>query len=402
MFNIPKHLFLNVFACVSFICYAYAEPIIEHTDDYKVLSVTRHSMRGVTFLNGQKISLTDNLSLPNPFLRWNYDLTHEGIELVEINCLNECVQAGLDELGLGKWKKEWTEIRVNFLDDRTFLTGKLLKEKMGHSQAKLTAVIDKAHSNELYSFNPVNHDCVVYEMDPGRFPSNVPAHPSRIDPIVLRERTHTFLNWLSLALGQGPFTGNLPDVYIDGKLNPFYSTYVSMAADLIIMSSSSKPSLNRLFKNDKVYPYQKEVVESASKFTSAFLTGLYSMQFITYNSFPVVEYLNRMEFNNTGKILLSHDIRQFQLLAALNLEPFPLNIPFQSYVFIQSKDQICVMYTAPKISEEGTFHQNSFLKKLIWKGTLDEWKAKIQNMTHYFDPIYPLYPIKDAYELIID
>lgn len=38
---------------------------------------------------------------------------------------------------------------------------------------------------------------------------------------------------------------------------------------------------------------------------------------------------------------------------------------------------------------------------VIWKGTIQEWKEKIQNLYTYVNPSYPLYPMKKAYELLI-
>ena len=42
---------------------------------YKVLCFTRHSMRGVSFINSQEIPLPNDIILPNPFIAWNQDLS---------------------------------------------------------------------------------------------------------------------------------------------------------------------------------------------------------------------------------------------------------------------------------------------------------------------------------------
>lgn len=385
---------------VHILCCAYTESSSSN-DTYKVLSITRHSMRGVPFFNSQEISLSNDLILPNPFLCWDDNISQAGIELVNAKCINACVQMGLKELHLGKWRKEWEEIRTDFLSERTFFTGKILKQKLRDAHIPITAVIDKENPNQLYAYNSTNYDAVTFDMGAGKFSTNVPPFPSNIDSSILQAKTRDFLNWLSLSILKKPFTGELPDVYIDGQLNPFYTTNVSVAAYLISMTSFPQPPLNKIFKNNEYYPHQRDVVKSACKWLNYALTNYYSTQFIVYNSFPIIEFLDHMEFNNKGRIIISHDIRQFQFLRALDIESYPENLPFQSYVIVQSRDQVCLLYTAAKISKQGVY-QKPFIKKLIWKGTLGEWQAKIQNMSTYVNPIYPLYPIKEAYELNID
>lgn len=395
-----KKIYLLIILFVSSICCVYSESSSQ-SDNYKVLSITRHSMRGVPFFNSQEIPLTDDLILPNPFLSWDENLTQAGIDLINAKCINDCVQMGLKELHLGKWHKEWEEIRVDFLSERPFLTGKILKQKLRNPHIKLTAVIDKDHPTQLYTYNSSNYDSVSFDMGAGRFPTHVPPFPSNIESSILQEKTRDFFNWLSLSILKKPFTGELPDVYIDGQLNPFYTTNVSVAANLISMTSFPQPPLNKIFKNNEFYPHQREVSKSACKWLNYVLTNYYATQFIVYNSFPIIEFFNHMELNNKGRIILSHDLRQFQLLRALDIESYPENLPFQSYIIIQTTDQVCLLYTAAKISKQGAY-QKPFIKKVIWKGSLEEWQAKIQHMTSYVDPIYPLYPIKEAYELNID
>lgn len=369
--------------------------------EYKVLCMTRHSMRGVMFFNGQEILLPNDIILPNPFYSWNEDVTQAGCDLVNAKAINACVQAGLRELRLGKWNKHWEEIRVNFLYQGTFLTGKVLKDKLKDPNIKLTAVIDKEHPDRIYSFNSDNYDSVTFNMTAGSFPTNVPPFPSLIDPTVLQTKTRSFLNELSSSLHKGPFTGDLPEVFIKGFMNPFYQSNIFVATDLILMSAFSKPPLCQIFKNDDSYGNQRRLVNSASDWQSYFVTNYYSTLFTVYASFPMIEYFQAMSLNNKGKILVTENSRQVQLLKSLNID-VPLEIfPCQSLVLIQSKDEVCIMFTAPKLSKQGIFSKRSFTVKLIWKGSLEEWEAKVQHMYNYVDPLYPLYPVKEASELYI-
>lgn len=371
-------------------------------EDYKVLCLTRHSMRGISFVNAQEIKLPSNITLPNPFIAWDEELSQAGAHLIQASAINDCVEAGFHELNLRKWKKKWEEIRVDFLYQRTFLTGNILKKRLKNPSIKLTAVINKEEPGEFYLYNSENYDSVSYAMTAGTFKTNVPSTPTNIDPAILQEKTGTFLNWLNLSINEQPFSGELPPVFIDGNFNSFYATDITIATDLMIMSAFPTPPLNKLFKNKKYYPFQKEVVESACDLLGYTLPNLYSTQFVVYNSIPIIQYFDNMEFSNKGKIILTHDIRQLQLLKALHIEANPENIPFQSYVFIQAKDQVCIMYTAPKISKRGILRKRVFTTKLIWKGSLDEWNEKTENMYQYVDPIYPLYPVKEAFELKVE
>lgn len=378
------------------------EVVGDSEGEYKVLCMTRHSMRGVMFFNSQEIQLPNDIILPNPFYSWNENVTQAGCDLVNAKAINECVQAGLRELGLGKWDKRWEEIRVNFLYQGTFLTGKTLKDKLKDPAIKLTAVINKEHPNQVYAYNSNNYDSVTFNMTAGSFPSNVPPFPSHIESSLLQEKTRDFINDLSFSLHKGPFTEDLPDVFIGGLINPFYQTNIFMSTDLILMSAFSKSPLNQLFKNNERYPHSYQLIQSASSWQSYFAGNYYSPQFTVYASFPMIEYFEAMTLNNKGKILVTENARQVQLLKSLNIdEPLP-TFPCQSLVLIQSKDQVCIMFTAPKLSRRGVFCKRSFTVKLVWKGSLEEWQAKIQHMNDYVEPIYPLYPVKEASELVIE
>lgn len=397
------HLFIWVVAIFTGLVSCAYLTSLESGTDYKVLCITRHSARGVNFFNGQQVSLPNDIILRNPFFTWNDDLTCEGHDLVSADAVNTCVQAGFDELQLGKWKKQWTEIRVNFLYEGTYVTGRILKKRLGNPDIKLTAVIDKDKPNQVFSYNSDNYDSVTYTMQAGGFPTSVPPFPSCVDAAILQMKAREFINELSLALGKEPYTGTLPDVFLDGIVSPFYQQNMYVATDLIIMSAfSNKPPLNVLFKNEKEYPHQRRLVKAACDFQRYFSENYYSTQFTVYNSFPIIEYLNSMKLNNTGKIIVTENARQLELLKSLNIETYPYTVPYQCYIIIQTQDKVCIMVVSPKISKRGIFSKQAFFTRLIWKGSLEEWQEKIQNMTHYVEPIYPLYPVKEAYELIIE
>ncbi len=408
---IRTHFFSLVFIVLGYPCCTYGVVLSSergvyfhprshpNQEDYKVLSLTRHSFKGVPFVNGQEISLPHDISLPNPFISWDDQLSEAGAHLIQISAINRCVQAGFNELKLGKWSKKWDEIRCDFLYQRTFLTGKIIKQQMKNQDVKLTAVIDKEEANSLYTYDGHNYDSVSYAMVPGTFPTVVPATPTNINPNILQEKTRIFLNWLNLAINKPPFNGELPPVFVNAEFNSFYTTNITIATDLAIMSAFPIPPLNKLFKNNTHYPFQSELVKSACNLLDYTVPNLYSTQYIVYNSIPIIQYLNEMDHSKKGKMIVTHDIRQLQLLKALDIESNSENIPFQSYVIIQARNQICIMYTAPKIGKNGTFHKSAFTTKLIWKGTLVEWNEKILNMMQYVDAHIPLYPVKQAWKL---
>jgi len=70
-------------------------------EDYKVLCITRHSMRGTfSFLNSQQIPLLNDIILPNPFIAWNQDLSCEGPSLINIEMIDSAVKDGFEQLKL--------------------------------------------------------------------------------------------------------------------------------------------------------------------------------------------------------------------------------------------------------------------------------------------------------------
>ena len=68
----------------------------------KKLSITRHSLRGVQFLNSQEIILSKEIIVPNPFITWNKTLTKEGIRIVSIEPINQVVQKARGEVNCGR------------------------------------------------------------------------------------------------------------------------------------------------------------------------------------------------------------------------------------------------------------------------------------------------------------
>jgi len=60
------------------------------------------------------------------------------------------------------------------------------------------------------------------------------------------------------------------------------------------------------------------------------------------------------------------------------------------------------MFVAPRIGKDGVISKNYFVQTIIWKGSLNEWNQKIAKMYSYVSEKYPLYPVKEAYELLIE
>ena len=370
--------------------------------DYKILCLTRHSMRGtITFLNSQEINLPDNITLPNPFIAWNQGLSCQGIDLIQMSIIDDTVKNGCKEIKLGRWNKQWDEVRVDFLNQRTYLTGKIISSKINNCSPKITAVVDKQNPDQSYQYTTQNLDALVYPIAPGDLSSQPPSSPSSINADIMQKNTRNFLNWLNLSLNDQPFEGELPPVFINGKLNSFYELDINVATDLIVMSSKPTPPLNLIFKNKKKYKYQKELVDSAAEWAQYYLYNFFPMQYCVYQSLPVIQYLERME-NNSAKILSTHDYNQYVLLRSLSIEPYSKDIPFQSYIIIQSKTDVIIMYVAPRIGKDGIICKNYFVQTTIWKGSIKEWNKKIEKMYSYVDPAYPLYQLKEAFDLLID
>lgn len=363
----------------------------------KKLSITRHSLRGVEFFNSQEIILSKEITVPNPFITWNKTLTKEGIKIVSVEPINQVVEKAGSEVNFGRWNERWDEIRVDFLDERTFRTGYELKKKMKNKNIPLKAVIEKQNPNQSYSYEDI--DSVVHNIKPNTFPNQVPAGPNSYDPDKFKELTFTFLNYLSLSLFKKPFTEELPPVLIDGQLTKYYYKNIFIATNIFVMSSPIPP-MNRLYDKHKNYCYQKEIVQSAMKWLLYDHFYRYSVQYNAYMTLPIIEYYDKNE--NTANILVTHEQNQSSFLSALDIEPYEYDVPFQSYVIVENEKNVVIMFTAPQLKDNGTFHRDCFIQKQIWKGTIEEWRKKIKNLYRYVDPSYPLYPLKEAYELLIE
>jgi len=358
-------------------------------------------MRGTfSFLNSQEIHLPNDIILPNPFIAWNQNLSYQGMDLIQMSIIDKTVADGCQEIKLGEWNRQWDEVRVDFLNERTY-TGKILASKINICSPKITAVIDKERSDRAYRYTTKNVDALVYPIVQGDLSSQPPSSPSSINADIMLKNTRNFLNYLNLALHDKPLEGELPTVFFHGKLNSFYELDINLAADLIIMSSKPSPPLNFIFKNNKQYKYQKEIVDSAAHWAQYYLYNFFPMQYCVYQSLPVIQYLEKMD-NRSAKILSTHDYNQYVLLRSLGIEPYPKDIPFQSYIILQSKTDVIVKYVAPAIGNHGMILKNYFVQTTIWKGTLNQWNEKIKKMDSYIEPVYPLYPLKEAFDLLID
>jgi len=356
--------------------------------NYKILSITRHGVRGVNFLNSQSIKLSENIILPNPFISYNLGLITNDTNLINIKPINNCVQKGLINLNLGKWNSLWNEIRCDFLFSRCFDTAKYLykqiKSENKNSNVKLTAYIDKSRPNIDYTYDTTNYDPVVYSMPDNNTSNGINIYPSSINEKVLKQKTHKFLNYLSISLNNTKYTDTLPAVFTNDngiqQINTYYSLFVYNAVNVIIALSYKYPALNILFKNTKKYPYQKQLLISALNWHKYYLENYYSNIFMAYSGYTIIDYLNNhLNYDNTGNIILSHDKRQYYLFKALEIETPPLNFPFQSFIIVKSKEYISITYCCPTLYDNGSYYK-PMQQKTIWKGTIHEWNHKIQKI----------------------
>lgn len=368
-------------------------------DDCKILCMTRHSARGLNFFNSQEINLPNQIKIPNYFFAWNENLQEDADKLIHIDSINKCVQLGLKTVGLSSnFNNKWDEIRCDFSQQRTFETGRILKDKIKNKKPKLTAVIDKQQPSEIYLYKK---DSVTSIINPRDFLQQPPSEPTSISPEIFGKLSVNFLNYLNLALKNKKFTGNVDPVIVNGELS-LSSLYINInvTVDTIIMSAIQIPPLNKIYKTIKKFKYQKELLQVACMWIRYYYTYQYPIQYSIYESMPVIQYLNQMNYGNS-RILLTHDIKQLNLMRSMEIKPYKYNIPFQSYIIIQSSKNVCVLYTAPKIQSNGTFSTNCFIRKIIWKGTIEEWENKITKMYSYVSNLYPLYPVEEAYEILI-
>jgi len=374
---------------------------ILNINDCKILCITRHSLRGtISFFNSQEIDLPNQINFPHPISAWNQDLEKEATKLIQIDSINQCVQLGLNTIGLSNFNNNWDEIRCDFLAKRTFETGRILQDKIKNKKPKLTVVIDKQKPKELYEFNKKNIDAVTKDIEPGDFPQQPPSKPTSINPEILHTLTINFLNYLNLALKNKNLTGKLPPVIVNGEITSFYKNNISITMDKIIMSAIEIPPFNKIYKTMKKFKYQKELLKSACLWKQYFFSYIHPLQYSIYQSIPVMQYLNKMNYGD-NRILITHDFNQLVLMRSLEIKPYKYDIPFQSYIIIQSSKNVCVLYTAAKIQNNGTFSSKYFVKKILWKGTIEEWENKIKKIYSYVSDSYPLYPIKEAHELLI-
>jgi hypothetical protein len=67
---------------------------------------------------------------------------------------------------------------------------------------------------------------------------------------------------------------------------------------------------------------------------------------------------------------------------------------------VQTRTSVKIIYVAHKLSRKTcTFQKNKYVKKLIWKGSIQEWNIKVDKMRTYIIPEYPEIKLKPAYPL---
>lgn len=93
--------------------------------DQKILCITRHSARGsIRLFNSQNIKLSDSLIIPNPFIAWSENLSTYGKDLVNVEIIEDVLKE--NKIDCDK-KNFWNEIRVDLTTQRTFETGKIMR-----------------------------------------------------------------------------------------------------------------------------------------------------------------------------------------------------------------------------------------------------------------------------------
>jgi len=362
--------------------------------DRKILCITRHSMRGtIFFYNSQTVKLSDSLVIPNPFITWSQNLSIYGKDLINIEIIEDVLKQ--NKIDCDK-KKFWNEIRVDLTTQRTFETGKLMRRQIKEQkkyEVPVTAVLDVSDENKIYDYK--NYDSVVSSEN-----DNVQVKSYNLNPHIFETKTKAFLDLLNLSINDSPFEGNLPPVCDDNhNINLFYYNKVFLVADLIVMLAYNKSPLNQLYNNKKKYKHQYELITSALSWTQYFYSNRYVKQNNVYTSMPIINYLNQMDYGS-NKIIVTHDKNQFQLLDSLEIHSFNYDIPFQSYIIIQTKTKVKIIYVAPKLSRKTcTFQRDKCVKKLIWKGSIEEWNQKIAKMQTYIVPEYQELEVKPAYPL---
>ena len=352
-------------------------------------------MRGSKYVtNSQTIDLPINITLPDPFITWNQSLSKYGENLVNINI----IESALKEIDINTdLINFWKEIRIDLLTHRIMTTGEIMSKQKNYN-IPLTAVIDKSEGSKIYDYT--DYDAV--SCDPGILPINLPETSSRINETILKKKTENILNYLNLALNNIEFKGDLPPVFDNnGNITSFYKFKIYELSDLLIMLSYNIPALNQLYKNSINYKCQYKLVMAACNYLCYYYLNICSKQVNAYNSLPIIEYLNKIEYGS-AKIVLTHESKQLSFLDSMNICPYKYLIPFQSYIIIQSETRVKILYVAPKFSKKtNTFIQNKYTSKIIWDGSIYEWNQKIENIKQYLDPSQPEFSVKEAYPLFI-
>jgi hypothetical protein len=362
--------------------------------DRKILCISRHSIRGANILyNSQTVKISDSLVIPNPFITWSLDLSIYGKDLVNVEIIEDVLKQ--NKIDCDK-KNFWNEIRVDLTQQRTFETGKIMRRQINEQkkyEVPVTAVLDVSDENTIYDYT--NYDSVVSTEN-----NNVPVNSYNLNPHNFETKTKAFLDLLNLSINDSHFKEILPPTYDDNhNINLFYFNKVFLVADLLTMLTYNKTPLNQLYNNNKKYKLQYELITSALEWMQYYYSNQYVKQNNVYISMPIINYLNQMDYG-CNKMIVTHESKQLMLLDSLEIPPFKYDIPYQSYIIIQTKTKVKIVYVAPKLSKKTcTFQRDKCIKKVIWKGSIEEWNQKIANMKTHIVPEYPELEIKPAYPL---
>ena len=369
--------------------------------DRKILCITRHSWRGVEHTNSQTIKLSDDLVVPSTFISWNKNISEYGKDLVNI----KIIEGALNEYKINCDKKNfWNEIRVNMTKERTFETGKIMRKQFKEQkkyEVSLTRVIDDDASDKNSEYNYKNYDFLVSDIDVFKKIPQYKESENNINEDKYKSLTKKCLDFLSLSINKTPFKDDLtlPLYDDDNNINLFYTRDVYNVTDMINMLTYNKPPLNQIYNTDKIYKYQYELIMSSLEWHGYYNQNNLSKQTSAYVSLPIINYLNEMEYGN-NKILVTHDSRQLQLLYSLEIPIFKYDIPFQSYIIVQTRKNVKIIYVAQKLSRKTcTFQKNKYVTKLIWEGSIRKWNRKIEKMQTYIIPEYPEVELKQAHPL---
>jgi len=332
--------------------------------DRKILCITRHSWRGVQHTNSQTIKLSDDLVVPSTFISWNYNLSEYGKDLVNI----KIIENALKEYKINCDKKHfWNEIRVNMTKQRTFETGKIMRKQFKEQKkykVPLTTVLDNNASDKNSEYDYENYDFLVSIIDVFEKIPQYKEAENNIDEDKYKSMTKKCLDFLSLSINKTPFKDNLIPLYDDdNNINLFYTRDVYNVLDMINMLTYNKPPLNQIYNTNKTYKYQYELIMSTLEWNSYYHSNFLPKQTSAYVSLPIINYLNEMDYGS-NKILVTHESRQHQLLSSLDIPPFKYDIPFQSYIIVQTRTSVKIIYVAHKLSRKTcTFQKNKYVKK---------------------------------------